>query len=74
MDMDKLLLRPSEAADVLGLGRAKVYQMCASGELPVIRFGRSVHVPAAQLKALIQRLADEQKDESSAGLSAGDRR
>ena len=56
--METLLLRPVEAARALGLGRSKVYAMAASGELPVVRFGRSVRIP---LEALQQWIKDRQQ-------------
>ena len=48
--MDKLLLRPTEAADLIGVGRSKVYALLASGELPSIRIGGSVRVPLDALR------------------------
>jgi excisionase family DNA binding protein len=43
------LLRADEVAEILGLGRSKVYEMMAAGVLPVVRLGRSVRVPRRQL-------------------------
>ena len=31
--MDRLLLRPAEAAETIGIGRSKVYELLASGDL-----------------------------------------
>ena len=54
MDVDdRLWLRPEEAAKVLSLGRAKVYNMIAAGELPSVRIGRSIRVPAGRLREWI---------------------
>ncbi len=53
--MEKLLLRPTEAADAIGIGRSKVYELLASGELPSIRIGGSVRVPVDALRAWIAR-------------------
>ena len=53
--MDKVLLRPTEAAEVMGIGRSKVYQLIASGDLPAIRIGASVRVPVTALEAWIAR-------------------
>ncbi len=52
--MEPLLIRAEEAAKLLGLGRSKVFQMIAAGELPVIRMGRSVRVPRAELMRWIE--------------------
>ena len=51
--MDRLLLRPIEAAEAIGIGRSKVYELLASGELPSIRIGGSVRVPVDALRAWI---------------------
>jgi excisionase family DNA binding protein len=53
--MDKLLLRPVEAAEAIGVGRSKVYELLASGELPSVRIGSSVRVPVDALRAWINR-------------------
>ena len=61
--MELLLLRVEEASRVLGLGRSKVYQMIACGELPSITFGRSRRVPAEALRQWVAaRVADTQGD------------
>ena len=39
-----LLLKADEVAKMLGLGRTKVYEMMASGKLPVVRIGTAVRV------------------------------
>ena len=44
-----LLLKAEEIAKMLGLGRTKVYEMMASGELPVVRIGTAVRVPRQRL-------------------------
>ncbi len=54
---DTLLLRPEDAARELGIGRSKTYELLRRGEIPSIRIGRSVRVPAAQLREWIARRA-----------------
>ena len=56
--MDKLLLRPIEAAEAIGLGRSKVYELLASGELPSIRIGGSVRIPVDALRKWIDGQLD----------------
>jgi excisionase family DNA binding protein len=53
--MDRLLLRPAEAAEAIGVGRNKLYELVASGELPSIRVGASVRIPVDALRAWIDR-------------------
>ena len=43
--MEKLLLRPNEAAELLGVGRSTIYALLASGDVPSVRVGRSVRLP-----------------------------
>lgn len=44
-----------EAARLLRIGRTAVYALISSGELDVIRFGRSVRVPVQAIDALVDR-------------------
>ena len=53
--MDKLLLRPTEVAELLGFGRSKLYELLATGELPSIRIGGSVRVPAEALRKWVEQ-------------------
>lgn len=50
----KLLFRPSEAAELLGIGRSKVYQLLADGTLPSVRIGKSVRVPVEKLRGWVE--------------------
>ena len=56
MAPDKLLLRPAEAAEALGISRSKVYELLASGTLPSVRIGGgSVRVPVEALRKWIDQ-------------------
>ena len=50
----RLLLRVPEVAKALGLGRTKVYELIAAGELPVIRLGRAVRVSVTSLQKWVE--------------------
>ena len=50
---EKLLLRPMEAAEAIGVGRSKVYELLATGALPSVRIGASIRVPVDRLRAWI---------------------
>ena len=52
--MDDEVLRPEDVQRILRIGRSKVYQMIARGELPVIRIGRVVRVPRRELERWIE--------------------
>ena len=56
---EPLLLRADEAASLLAIGRTKVFEMMAAGELPVIRIGRCVRIPKDQLERWIGDQARE---------------
>ena len=66
--MEPLLLKAGEVAELLGLGRSKVFAMLAVGELPVIRIGRSVRVPHAALEGWI---AEQTQHAGSRSRGAG---
>ena len=53
--MDRLLLRPTEVAATLGIGRSKAYELIAAGAIPSMRIGGSVRVPSEALRAWIER-------------------
>ena len=57
--MEKLLLSPEEAAEALGVCRSRVYDLMRKRELLSIRIGRSRRIPAADLRAFVQRLAED---------------
>ncbi len=48
--MTRLMLKPAEAAELLGLGRSKIYELAAAGEIPVVRIGKSVRIPMDALR------------------------
>ncbi len=57
--MDKLLLRPEEAAEVLSIGRSRLYELIGRGELASVRIGASRRVPARDLVRFVERLREE---------------
>ena len=52
--MDQLLLRPEEAARVLGIGRSKLFELLATSALPVVRIGRATRIPAPALRRWVE--------------------
>jgi excisionase family DNA binding protein len=51
--MEKLLLKPAEVTEMLGIARSRVYEMLTRRELPSVRIGTSVRIPAAALQQWI---------------------
>jgi excisionase family DNA binding protein len=45
----------SEAARAMRIGKRSVWRLIAAGDLPVVRFGRSVRVTPDAIRALAER-------------------
>ena len=58
----RLLLRPEEAAEVLGIGRSKLYELMAAGVIESVRIGSCRRLPVEGLHRYVDRLraADDQ--------------
>jgi excisionase family DNA binding protein len=54
MDLQKLLLRPAEVGEMLGMSRAKVYNLIADGTIPSIRVGGNIRVSAQKLQEWVE--------------------
>lgn len=54
--MDKLLLTPVEAADALGIGRSKLYELMQNGRLASVRIGACRRVPADVVHKFVAEL------------------
>ncbi len=59
---EKLMLRPNEAADAIGVSRSKAYELIAAGEIPSVKVGGCVRVPVAALQAWIARQLTERAE------------
>jgi len=49
--MEKLLLKPKEAAEAVGVGRTLFYRLVKAGLIPSCRVGKSIRIPVAALRA-----------------------
>lgn len=59
---EPLALTVSQAAQSLGLSRAKLYALIAQGDgPPTVRFGRSVRISVASLTLWIKRYEQQQQ-------------
>jgi excisionase family DNA binding protein len=54
--MSTLLYTPEATAEVLSVGRSRVYELIATGELRSVTIGRSRRIPAAAIDAYIAAL------------------
>ena len=58
--VEKVLLTPTEAAEALGIGRSKLYELMRAGVLESVRIGASRRVPTVALEQLITRLRTQE--------------
>ena len=54
--LTKLLLTPEEAAQVLGIGRTKVYELMLSNALESVKIGASRRIPSESLTSFVDGL------------------
>jgi excisionase family DNA binding protein len=57
-DEARVLLRPRRVAAMLDMPRSTVYEKINSGELPSVRIGRSIRVPADAIRKLLEQATD----------------
>lgn len=62
---ERLLLRPAEAFDSIGVSRSVGYALIARGELPAVKIGRSLRVPVRELRAFVDQRIAEMKSNTS---------
>lgn len=57
--IERLMYRPVEAAEAIGISRSKIYELIASREIPSVEIGGVRRVPIDALKAwAAKQLAD----------------
>jgi excisionase family DNA binding protein len=56
--LDKLLYRPKEAAQVLGIGRATLYDLMRSGRIRSVKDGGMRFITLDALRDYVRRLED----------------
>jgi excisionase family DNA binding protein len=57
--MNRLLLTPTEAAEALGIGRSKLYELMRAGSVESVRIGAARRIPADALLAYISALREQ---------------
>lgn len=53
--LQKLLLRVSEAAEMLSVARSRAYLLVQTGELSSVKVGKSIRVPVAGVEQFVAR-------------------
>jgi excisionase family DNA binding protein len=52
--MERLLLKPIEAAEWIGVGRTQIYKLIRAKIIPSCRVGNSIRIPVAALRAWVE--------------------
>lgn len=52
---DPICIRVNDAARMIGVGRTKLYELIATGEVDAVKLGKSTRVTTASLHDLIRR-------------------
>lgn len=61
MIAERMLYKPAEAAEAIGVSRARAYELIAAGAIPSIRIGSSIRVPVEALREWInQQIAERE--------------
>ncbi len=52
--MEKLLLKPIEAAEITSVSKNTIYKLVATGQIKSIRLGRAIRIPKKSLEEWIE--------------------
>lgn len=52
---DPICVRINDAARMVGVGRTKLYQLIAAGEVEAVKLGKSTRITTASLHDLVKR-------------------
>lgn len=55
MAIEKALVRPAEAAEMMSIARSTLYLMIRQGVLPVVHVGRAARIPTEAIRTWIAR-------------------
>jgi excisionase family DNA binding protein len=56
---DRLLLRPEEVAELIGVGRTKVYELMCSGPIRSVKIGNSRRAPRIAVDEFVATLQSD---------------
>lgn len=52
---DPICVRVNEAARMIGVGRTKLYELIAAGEVETVKLGKATRITTASLHDLVKR-------------------
>ena len=67
--MEQLMYRPAEAAQVLGIGRTRVFALIKSGRLRSVKLGAARFVTAEALQTFVRDLEQESTRDADAEVA-----
>ena len=66
--MEQELLTAQEAAELLKVKKATVYEMVKRGEIPAVKIGKQVRIDRNDLKKVLQPAAVKEKQAATLGI------
>ena len=55
MPVERILYRPGEAAEAIGISRSRLYELMNSGEIPSVKVGNVKRVPVDKLREWVEQ-------------------
>lgn len=52
---DQICVRVNDAARMIGVGRTKLYELIATGEVETVKLGKATRITTASLHELVKR-------------------
>jgi excisionase family DNA binding protein len=56
--IEPITVRVPDACRMLGIGRSKLYELIAEGEIPTLKLGSATLLPVAGIRAFVARLGE----------------
>lgn len=55
LSVEPICVRVNDAARMIGIGRTKLYELIATGDLETVKIGKATRVTTASLRGLVDR-------------------
>lgn len=57
--VEPICVRINDAARMIGVGRTKLYELIATGEVETVKIGKATRITTASLRELVRRRRDQ---------------
>ncbi len=54
--LEPLLYKPEQAAEIIGIGRSKIFELMAGGQIASVQIGRYRRIPRESLERYVREL------------------